>query len=89
MDGSNRWTRYDEVGSHRRPNARRAARRSRSSHASNVVALSERDHILRAAADRYCVGMSDRQAALVLHARLARYREGAWRRDRIEALCPT
>jgi hypothetical protein len=48
------------------------------------LALSERDHILRAAADRYCVGMSDRQAALVLHARLARYREGAWRRDRIE-----
>jgi hypothetical protein len=34
------------------------------------------------------LGMSDRQAALVLHARLARYREGAWRRDRIEALCP-
>ena len=50
--------------------------------------IDERDTLLREAADRFCVGMSDRQAAAMLHAKLARYREGAWRRDRSEALCP-
>lgn len=32
--------------------------------------------------------MSDRQAALLLHSKLDRYRSGAWRRDKTEALCP-
>jgi hypothetical protein len=50
--------------------------------------LSERDHFLRAAADRYCAGMSGRAAAAWLHTKLGRYRSGAWRRDRIEATCP-
>ena len=54
----------------------------------NMLARDERDHFLRAAADRYCVGMSDRAAAAMLYTKLRRYREGAWRRDRAEALCP-
>jgi hypothetical protein len=53
-----------------------------------LLALSERDRYLRAAADCYCTGMSGRQAAKMLHTKLARFREGAWRRDRSEALCP-
>ena len=53
-----------------------------------LLRLSKRDHLLREAARRFCAGMSDRQAAALLHARLARYRAGAWRRDRSEALCP-
>jgi hypothetical protein len=63
-------------------------------HRSNqtLLYLSERDNFLRAARDRFLIGMSDRAAAAVLHVRLARYREGAWRRDRvnatIEPTCP-
>jgi hypothetical protein len=53
-----------------------------------LLSLSERDHFLRAAVDHHCTGMSDRAAAAMLHAKLARYREGAWRRDRVEALPP-
>lgn len=53
-----------------------------------VLALAVRDHLLREAARRYCVGMSDRQAAVFLRTKLARYREGAWRRDRVEEQCP-
>jgi hypothetical protein len=48
----------------------------------------ERDHYLREAARLHCIGMSDRQAAATLQVRLARYREGAWRRDSSEALMP-
>jgi len=53
-----------------------------------LLHLSVRDHFLRAAADIYCTGMSDRAAAEWLHKKLARYRECAWRRDRVEQLCP-
>jgi hypothetical protein len=54
----------------------------------DVLARAVRDHLLRAAADRFCVGMSDRQAAMVLRTKLDRYRLGAWRRDRVEVQCP-
>jgi hypothetical protein len=50
--------------------------------------LTVRNHFLRAAAEIHCTGMSDRQAAAWLHARLARYRECAWQRDRFEQECP-
>jgi len=53
-----------------------------------LLRLSKRDHLLCEAARRFCAGMSDRAAGALLHARLARYRAGAWRRDRSEALCP-
>jgi hypothetical protein len=54
----------------------------------DILARDERDHFLRAAADRFCTGMSDRAAATHLRAKLARYRENGWRRDRSNALCP-
>ena len=54
----------------------------------DVLARAVRDHLLRIAADRFCAGMSDRAAAKHLHTKLSRYRAGAWRRDRSEALCP-
>ena len=54
----------------------------------DVLARAMRDHLLRIAADRFCVGMSDRQAAAYSHAKLTRYREGAWQRHRSEAQCP-
>jgi hypothetical protein len=53
-----------------------------------LLHLSVRDLFLRAAADIYCSGMSDRAAAAWLHTKLARYRECAWHRDRVEELCP-
>ena len=53
-----------------------------------LLALDERDRFLREAAQRYCVGLSSRAAAAWLHVKLARYRESAWRRDRVETLCP-
>ena len=53
-----------------------------------LLHLSVRDHFLRAAADIHCTGMSDRAAAAWLHKKLARYRECAWRRDRVETWCP-
>jgi hypothetical protein len=53
-----------------------------------MLRLDERNHFLREAADRFCVGMSDRQAATWLRSRLIRYQLGAWRRDRVEATCP-
>jgi hypothetical protein len=53
-----------------------------------MLFIDERDHYLREAANRFCIGMSDRAAATLLRIKLARYREGAWRRDRSEALCP-
>ena len=54
----------------------------------DVLGRAIRDHLLRLAAERHLSGLSDRQAAEVLRAKLARYREGGWRRDRAEDLCP-
>lgn len=54
----------------------------------DMLSRDERDRYLRAAADRYCIGMSDNAAADYLSVRLKRYRETAWQRDRAEALCP-
>jgi hypothetical protein len=53
-----------------------------------LLRLNERDRYLREAARLYCAGMSDRAAAEWLRIRLRRYREGAFRRDRSEPLCP-
>ena len=53
-----------------------------------LLAISERDALLREAAHHYCAGMSDRAAAAMLHTALTRYRDGRWRRDRSEATCP-
>ena len=54
----------------------------------DVLARTVRDHLLRTAADRFCVGMSDRQAAKHLRVKLSMYRAGPFRRDRFEAKCP-
>jgi hypothetical protein len=54
----------------------------------DVLGRTIRDHLLRTAAERHLSGLSDRQAAEVLRAKLARYREGGWRRDRAELQCP-
>jgi hypothetical protein len=48
-----------------------------------LLRLDVRDAFLRLAADIHCTGLSGRQAAMLLHVRLGRYREGAWRRDQI------
>lgn len=53
-----------------------------------LLLLDERDRYLREAARLYCAGMSDREAAAFLRVRLSRYREGAFRRDASEVLCP-
>lgn len=53
-----------------------------------LLRIDERGHFFREAARRCCVGMRNRPAAAFLRTKLARYREGAWRRDRVEALCP-
>jgi hypothetical protein len=53
-----------------------------------LLLLDERDRYLRECARLYCSGMSDRQAASWLQTKLSRYREGAFRRDRSEPLCP-
>lgn len=50
--------------------------------------ISERDAYLREARARFCGGMSERSAARVLHQRLSIYRNGRWRRERIEATLP-
>lgn len=54
----------------------------------DVLARAVRDHLLRTIAHRYCGGLSDRQAAMVLRTKLDRYRLGAWRRDRVEVQSP-
>jgi hypothetical protein len=54
----------------------------------DVLARAIRDHLLRVGAARFCVGMKNRPAASFLRTKLNRYREGAWRRDRIEVQCP-
>jgi hypothetical protein len=50
--------------------------------------IDERNHFLREAARRFCVGMSDRSAAKYLRDALSRYREGRFRRSRFELTCP-
>src|SRR5262245_45817265 len=50
----------------------------------DVVARSVRDYFFSVAARRFCVGMSDRQAARYLRSALLRYRGGRWRRTRSE-----
>jgi hypothetical protein len=42
--------------------------------AQTMLSINEREALLRDAADRFCVGMSDRQAAAMLHAKLAQGR---------------
>src|SRR4051812_6216741 len=54
----------------------------------DVLARAVRDHLLRTAADRFCVGMKNRPAAAILRAKLVRYRAGAWRRDCVQVRCP-
>jgi hypothetical protein len=54
----------------------------------DVLARTIRDHLLRTAADRFCAGMKHRPAAAMLRTKLARYRAGAWQRDRVEVRCP-
>ncbi|WP_426615359.1 hypothetical protein [Bradyrhizobium sp. McL0616] len=56
--------------------------------AETMLRLDERGRFLRAAADRYCIGLSGRAAAAWLHTKIVRYRAGSWRRDRTEATCP-
>ena len=53
-----------------------------------LLAIDERNALLREAARLHCAGMSDREAARYLRSRLLIYQQGAWRRDRSEALCP-
>jgi len=53
-----------------------------------TLRLAVRDHLLREAARRFCVGMSDRQAARQLHTALTRYQTGRWRRSRVDVTCP-
>lgn len=52
------------------------------------LVLDERGKLLVEAA-RFFPGCSDRETARQLHAALSRYRDGRWRRDRAEALCPS
>jgi hypothetical protein len=52
-----------------------------------LLLLDERDQFLRAAA-AYFPGLSHREIARRLHVALSRYRDGRWRRDRVENLCP-
>jgi hypothetical protein len=51
------------------------------------LAISERDKLLVEAA-RFYPDMSDRAVARLLRAALLAYRNGRWRRDRIELTCP-
>jgi hypothetical protein len=55
-----------------------------------MLSRDERDRYLIAAADRYCIGLSDNAAAEFLVAKLGLYRATAWQRDRDcdEAFCP-
>ena len=54
----------------------------------DVLARAIRDHLLRTAADRFCAAASQREAATMLRTKLIRYRERAWRRNRVEVQCP-
>jgi hypothetical protein len=51
--------------------------------------IEERDKLLQLAAARFFgAGLSDREIGRRLHHALGTYRDGRWRRDRSEALCP-
>jgi hypothetical protein len=50
--------------------------------------IAERDRLLVEAAAKFYSGLSGREAARHLRVALLRYREGAWRRTRAEAVCP-
>jgi hypothetical protein len=52
-----------------------------------LLVLDERDALLIEAAKFY-PGASDREIARQLRTALSTYRNGRWRRDRVEALCP-
>jgi hypothetical protein len=53
------------------------------------LVLDERGKLLREAARRHCVGMSERQAARYIHDALKVYSLGRWRRDASgEPTCP-
>ena len=51
-------------------------------------AKAARNDAIRAAADRFCLAMSARSAALYLRSQLLRYRAGAFRRDRFCEIYP-
>jgi hypothetical protein len=53
-----------------------------------IMLLDERDALLIEAAHRFCVGMSDRQAARHLRIALLRYQAVRWQRTRSQAICP-
>ena len=53
-----------------------------------LAALGQRDRLLIEAAARFYPGCSQRETARLIHIALSRFRDGRWRRDRIEALCP-
>jgi hypothetical protein len=52
-----------------------------------LLLLDERDRYLRTAA-RFYPGCSDREIARLLRAVLVTFRNGRWRRDRVETTCP-
>jgi hypothetical protein len=53
-----------------------------------LQAIEARNRLLIEAVDRRFAGLSDRQAATMLHQALNRYACGAWRRDRCLDECP-
>jgi hypothetical protein len=53
-----------------------------------IAAINKRDGLIREAARRFYVGMSDREAARRLRSALTVYAAGRWRRDCSEAACP-
>ncbi|MET4244604.1 hypothetical protein [Bradyrhizobium sp. RT10b] len=54
-----------------------------------LLLIDERDRYLREAAARYCIGMSNHQAADFLRGKLIRYRAAAWQREYAADRCPT
>ena len=50
--------------------------------------IAERDRLLRAAADRFYPGTSQREAARRLHQAISRYSCCAWQRERADLACP-
>jgi hypothetical protein len=53
-----------------------------------LQAIEARNRLLIEAASRHFAGQSSRSTANGLRGALVRYREGAWRRHRIEGECP-
>ena len=52
-----------------------------------LLLIGERNDLIRSAS-KFFPGCRDREIARQLHAALSRYRDGRWRRDSAEALCP-